>query len=83
MAFNFSYFKGTTSSQAQNALHYWMNALQTAEDVERMKKEKEELLAENANELPRIQEGESEPEPANADDLSNRHASVDWNEQRE
>lgn len=48
MAFNFNFFKGSTMSQVQNALHYWMNALQPAEEVEKLKQQKEEEIAQNA-----------------------------------
>lgn len=68
MAFNVAYFKGTTSQQARNSLDYWMNALQPAEDVERMKEEKANEIAENAVQLQRIQE--CEPEPSNLHELS-------------
>ena len=48
MAFNFNFFKGATMSQAQNALHYWMNALVPAEEAEKLKQEKEQEIAQNA-----------------------------------
>lgn len=48
MAFNFNFFKGSTTQQIQGAIHYWMNALRPAEEVERMKQEKEREIEENA-----------------------------------
>ena len=46
MAFNFSFFKGSTMNQVQNALQYWAGALVPAEEVEKLKQEKEkEILA--------------------------------------
>ena len=80
MAFNFNYFKGTTSSQAQQALYYWMNALTPVEDVDRMKAEKENAIVENANQLQEVLEGDV-PEPANLHELSERQSSIEW-EQR-
>ncbi len=34
-------------NQIQNALHYWMNALQPAEVVEQLKQEKQQQIVEN------------------------------------
>jgi hypothetical protein len=46
MSFNFNYFKGSTMTQVQNALQYWMNALVPAEEADKLKEEKEkEILA--------------------------------------
>jgi hypothetical protein len=48
MAFNMNYFKGASTSQIQNALLYWMNALRPAEEVDKMKEEKAAEIVENA-----------------------------------
>jgi len=48
MAFNLNYFKGSTTSQIQNALQYWANALRPAEEVDKMKEEKASQIVENA-----------------------------------
>ena len=48
MAFNVNFFKGSTTSQIQYALQYWANALRPAEEVEKMKEEKQAELVENA-----------------------------------
>ena len=46
MAFNFNFFKGSTMNQVQNSLQYWMNALRPADEVDKLKEEKEkEILA--------------------------------------
>lgn len=66
MAFNFNYFKGSSMNQIQNALHYWMNALQPAEVVEQLKQEKEKQIVENV-----VVEGverESERDPIQKED---------------
>ena len=47
MAFNFNYFKGSTMSQVQNALQYWLTALVPAEEVDKMKEEKEKEIVAN------------------------------------
>jgi hypothetical protein len=48
MAFNLNFYKGTTASQAQNALQYWMTALKSKEEVEQLKMEKQKMIEENA-----------------------------------
>jgi uncharacterized protein YciU (UPF0263 family) len=47
MAFNFNFFKGSTINQVQNSLHYWMNALRPAEEVDNIKQEKEKDIFAN------------------------------------
>lgn len=58
MAFNFNFFKGSTTSQIQNALQYWATAFRPAEEIDKMKAEKEAELVEKASES-----GEKEVEP--------------------
>lgn len=47
MSFNLNYFKGSSMNQVQYAIQYWMNALRPAEEVEALKKEKEQERVEN------------------------------------
>lgn len=68
MAFNFNYFKGSSMNQIQNAIHYWMNALRPAEEVEQLKKEKEQQIVENV--VVEGMERESEREDKERADLS-------------
>jgi uncharacterized protein YciU (UPF0263 family) len=47
MSFNFSFFKGSTMNQVQNSLQYWMNALRPADEVDKLKEEKEKEIVAN------------------------------------
>lgn len=47
MSFNLNFFKGATLTQAQNALQYWLTALRPAEEVDKLKQEKEEEIVAN------------------------------------
>lgn len=47
MSFNFNFFKGSTMNQVQNSLQYWMNALRPADEVDKLKEEKEKEIVAN------------------------------------
>lgn len=47
MAFNFNFFKGATTHQIQHSIQYWMNALRPAEEVDKLKEEKEKEIVAN------------------------------------
>jgi len=47
MAFNFNFFKGATTQQIQYSIQYWMNALRPAEEVDKLKEEKERHIVAN------------------------------------
>ena len=47
MAFNVNFFKGATTQQIQNSIQYWMNALRPAEEVDKLKADKEEEIFAN------------------------------------
>ena len=47
MAFNSNFFKGATTHQIQNSIQYWMNALRPAEEVDKLKEEKEKEIIAN------------------------------------
>lgn len=47
MAFNFNFFKGATTHQIQNSIQYWMNALRPADEVDKLKEEKEKEIVAN------------------------------------
>ncbi len=47
MAFNFNFFKGSTTNQIQNAVQYWMSALVPAEEADKLKADKEKEIVAN------------------------------------
>lgn len=64
MAFNMSFWKGTTPQQAKAALEYWKSAFISNEDAEKMKNEKKQQIEQNAVEgaEPAHTEAVSEPD---------------------
>ena len=67
MAFNLNFWKGTSMNQVQYALHYWMNALRPAEEVEALKAEKAREL-EDAVRPTEERQGDDEKNDASADE---------------
>jgi hypothetical protein len=63
MSFNFNFFKGSSMTQVQNALQYWLTALVPAEEADKLKEEKEKEIL--ANVVVERLEDSKEDEPAN------------------